>query len=95
MTAREPPDSGNVRNPAETPPADSRFRTQRWMRRAAPGLLLAATAVVVSFGLHWLLPAIPVMSFAVVLGIVAANVPPTSAWIGGAEDRASPSAAGP
>ncbi|TJY67679.1 putative sulfate exporter family transporter [Arthrobacter sp. CAU 1506] len=53
------------------------------MRRAWPGLALAAAAVVLSFGLHWLLPVVPVMSFAVVLGILAANVPPTAAVIGG------------
>jgi uncharacterized integral membrane protein (TIGR00698 family) len=83
VTANQPPETGRARNPSEAQPAVSRSRIERWLRRAGPGLLLAATAVVVSFGLHWLVPAIPVMSFAVVLGIVAANVPPTAEWTGG------------
>ncbi len=81
MTASQPQDGGRIRIPAAPAP---RPRIERWIRRARPGLLLAATAVLVSFGLHWLVPAVPVMSFAVVLGILAANVPPTAARISGA-----------
>ncbi|GAB3250764.1 YeiH family protein [Arthrobacter pigmenti] len=40
-----------------------------------PGLLACAAAVALSFLLHYLLPALPVMTAAVVLGILFANLP--------------------
>src|SRR4051812_33234625 len=40
-----------------------------------PGLAAAAAAVLLAFAAHWLFPAVPAMSFAVGLGILAANLP--------------------
>jgi uncharacterized integral membrane protein (TIGR00698 family) len=84
VTANPSPESERVGKPPGAQPAGPRSRSERWIRYVWPGLLLAATAVVISFGLHGLVPVIPVMSFAVVLGIVAANIPVTAAWMGGA-----------
>ncbi|MFI2564308.1 YeiH family protein [Paenarthrobacter sp. NPDC018779] len=50
----------------------------------APGLAACVVAVGVAFGLHALLPSLPAMTLAVVLGIGAANVPGVSGWVGGA-----------
>lgn len=49
-----------------------------------PGLLACAAAVALSFLLHFLLPALPVMTAAVVLGILFANLPFTSHAAAGA-----------
>ena len=43
----------------------------------APGLAAALAAVAVSLLLHTVVPALPSMTIAVVLGIAAANVPVT------------------
>lgn len=43
--------------------------------RLLPGLAAAAAAVLLAFAAHWLFPAVPAMSFAVGLGILAANLP--------------------
>ncbi|MFJ4029840.1 YeiH family protein [Paenarthrobacter sp. NPDC089989] len=50
----------------------------------APGLAACVVAVGVAFGLHALLPSLPAMTLAVVLGIGAANVPGVAGWVGGA-----------
>lgn len=52
-----------------------------------PGLAAAAAAVLLAFGAHRLWPAVPAMSFAVGLGILAANLPGASRTVGG---RAAP-----
>ncbi|MHA7173378.1 YeiH family protein [Arthrobacter monumenti] len=54
------------------------LRTPVW-----PGLLACAAAVALSFLVHALVPAIPVMTSAVVLGILAANLPGTGAPVRG------------
>ncbi|MFK0002950.1 YeiH family protein [Paenarthrobacter sp. NPDC090522] len=53
------------------------------IRALAPGLAACVVAVGVAFGLHALLPSLPAMTIAVVLGIVAANVPGVSGWVEG------------
>lgn len=53
------------------------------VRSIWPGLLACAVAAAVSFLLHFLVPALPVMTVAVVLGILAANLPFGSAAAGG------------
>lgn len=53
------------------------------VRRNWPGLLACTVAVALSFLLHFLLPALPVMTAAVVLGILAANLPLGNALTGG------------
>ncbi len=50
---------------------------------AAPGLLGAAAAVAVAVAVHLLLPAVPAMTLAVVLGLMAANLPGVAAWTAG------------
>ncbi|WP_026818488.1 YeiH family protein [Arthrobacter castelli] len=45
------------------------------VRSIWPGLLACAAAAALSFLLHFLIPALPVMTTAVVLGILAANLP--------------------
>ncbi|MDM7989272.1 putative sulfate exporter family transporter [Arthrobacter sp. zg-Y877] len=54
------------------------------MRGTVPGLLAAAAAVAASFLVHLLLPAVPVLTAAVVLGLLAANVPGSAAMASGA-----------
>ncbi|WP_407079938.1 YeiH family protein [Arthrobacter zhaoxinii] len=64
-------------SPASSSPGPS-SRPAR-LRGTVPGLLAAAAAVVVSYLLHLLLPAVPVLTAAVVLGLLAANLPGTAA----------------
>jgi uncharacterized integral membrane protein (TIGR00698 family) len=51
--------------------------------RLLPGLLSAAVALAVAFAVHALVPALPAMTLAVVLGLLAANLPGTAVWIAG------------
>src|SRR5699024_1633857 len=44
-------------------------------RSRAPGLLLAAVAVVVAAGVHALIPALPLLTVCVMLGIACGQVP--------------------
>ncbi|WP_373461935.1 YeiH family protein [Arthrobacter sp. V4I6] len=50
---------------------------------AGPGLLAAAAAVVLALAVHALVPALPAMTVAVVLGLLAANLPGVAAWSAG------------
>lgn len=54
------------------------------VRAMAPGLAACLVAVALAFGIHALLPSLPAMTIAVVLGIVAANMPGVAGWVGGA-----------
>lgn len=47
-------------------------------RALAPGILASFAAVVLALAVHWLIPALPAMTVAVVLGILAANLPGVS-----------------
>ncbi|MGO4187636.1 YeiH family protein [Pseudarthrobacter sp. TAF60_1] len=51
--------------------------------RLLPGLLTAALAVAGAFALHAMVPALPAMTAAVALGLLAANLPGTAVWIAG------------
>lgn len=51
--------------------------------RLLPGLLTAALALGAAFIIHGLVPALPAMTLAVVLGLLAANLPCTAAWVAG------------
>ncbi|ALO68501.1 hypothetical protein AS189_11285 [Arthrobacter alpinus] len=53
------------------------------MRTLGPGLAAALAAVAVSLLVHALVPMLPAMTVAVVLGIAAVNVPGSSAWCQG------------
>jgi len=48
-----------------------------------PGLLTAAFAVGVAFTVHAMVPVLPAMTVAVVLGLLAANLPGTGTWVAG------------
>lgn len=50
---------------------------------AAPGLLSAAAAVGLALAVHALVPALPAMTVAVVLGLLAANLPGLAGWSAG------------
>lgn len=79
-----PADPPRPRDPAgRRPPRSFAALNRAVLRNAAPGLLAAATAVALAYLLHLLVPAVPVLTAAVVLGLVAANVPGTAAAAAG------------
>lgn len=51
--------------------------------RLLPGLATAALALAVAFPVHRLVPALPAMTLAVVLGVLAANLPAAGVWTAG------------
>ncbi len=51
--------------------------------RLLPGLATAAVALAAAFLIHGLVPALPAMTLAVVLGVLAANLPATGVWTAG------------
>jgi uncharacterized integral membrane protein (TIGR00698 family) len=51
--------------------------------RLLPGLVTAAPALAGAFVVHALVPALPAMTVAVALGLLAANLPLTAVWIAG------------
>lgn len=51
--------------------------------RLLPGLASAAVALAAAFLVHWLVPALPAMTLAVALGVLAANLPAAGAWTAG------------
>jgi uncharacterized integral membrane protein (TIGR00698 family) len=53
------------------------------LTHAAPGLLGAAAAVVLALAIHAVVPALPAMTVAVVLGLLAANLPGVAWWSAG------------
>nr|WP_244501206.1 putative sulfate exporter family transporter [Streptomyces sp. TP-A0874] len=63
------------------------------MRRALPGLALAALGLGVSEAVHGLLPAVPTLTAAVVLGVAAAHLPGVRTFVRG-RGQAGLSAAG-
>lgn len=54
-----------------------------WMSEHWRGLTVCAVAVLASFGLHELFPAVPMMTIAVVLGVLSANLPRISGYVSG------------
>jgi uncharacterized membrane protein YadS len=74
---------GTVRqNPANEPGAPT-GTARTWVRAHGAGLAACAVAVPLSFIVHLLVPSIPVMTTAVVLGILAANLPGTNTLVVG------------
>ncbi|WP_411731877.1 YeiH family protein [Paeniglutamicibacter sp.] len=74
--------------PALQPPAEAGSRTpagrtRTWAAGHWAGLAACAVAVPLSFLVHLLVPSIPVMTTAVVLGILAANLPGASRLVEG------------
>ncbi len=72
--AREP-ETGTV-----APPAPAH---RGGCRRLLPGLALALAGVAAAWGVHLLVPAVPMLSAAIVLGIVAAHLPGVRAVVRG------------
>jgi uncharacterized integral membrane protein (TIGR00698 family) len=70
-------------SPKPPPATARRARFAAALPRATPGLLSAAAAVVLSLAIHALVPALPAMTLAVVLGLLAANLPGLAAWSAG------------
>ncbi len=60
---------------------------RRWLPRGAdrlvPGLVTAALALAAAFAVHAVAPALPAMTVAVTLGLLAANLPGTAVWTAG------------
>lgn len=54
------------------------------VRRNGPGLALAAAGVAAAWGVHRLVPAVPLLTAAVVLGVTAGQLPGLRAFLGGA-----------
>ncbi|GAA1255033.1 putative sulfate exporter family transporter [Arthrobacter pascens] len=66
-------------------PALQRLRREahQHFTRNLPGLLTAVVALALAFTVHAAVPALPAMTLAVVLGLLAANLPFTAAWSAG------------
>lgn len=69
--------------PSSPKPAPSLGTAVPALRTAAPGLLGAAAAVGLALAVHALVPALPAMTVAVLLGLLAANLPGAGAWTAG------------
>ncbi|WP_395405155.1 YeiH family protein [Arthrobacter sp. UC242_113] len=57
--------------------------THQNFTRILPGLLTAVVALAFAFAIHAAVPALPAMTLAVVLGLLAANFPGTAVWTAG------------
>jgi uncharacterized integral membrane protein (TIGR00698 family) len=57
--------------------------THQNLTRILPGLLTAVVALAFAFAIHAAVPALPAMTLAVVLGLLAANLPCTAVWTAG------------
>ncbi|MFE4543994.1 YeiH family protein [Arthrobacter sp. NPDC056727] len=57
--------------------------THQNLTRILPGLLTAVVALAFAFAIHGTVPALPAMTLAVVLGLLAANLPVTAVWTAG------------
>ncbi|ABK03510.1 conserved hypothetical protein 698 [Arthrobacter sp. FB24] len=64
-------------------PAAPQGRISARIPPLVPGLLTAALAVGVAFTVHGMVPVLPAMTAAVVLGLLAANLPGTGTWAAG------------
>lgn len=75
------PDAQGAKGSRES--KESKGAKKATLHDLAPGLAVALAAVAVSLLLHSVVPALPSMTIAVVLGIVAVNVPGSSQWCQG------------
>ncbi len=62
-----------------TPPAQTRLQRVAWL----PGVAVAAAASLLSWGIHVLFPVIPLLTSAVALGIMVAQIPAARGLLGG------------
>ncbi|ROQ65757.1 putative integral membrane protein (TIGR00698 family) [Streptomyces sp. 840.1] len=88
----ERPRPRTVRQPPKPAPG-SGASTPGPVRRNAPGLALAALGLGLAEGVHALLPGVPMLTVAVVLGVVAAHLPGVRPFVRG-RGRAGLSTAG-
>lgn len=65
------------------PPERVMLRLRMWLISRSPGVLVSALAVLLASLLSKVLPAIPVLTWTVILGIISANVPGISNQISG------------
>lgn len=67
------------------PPLLTQLRgmTHQNLTRILPGLLTAVVALAFAFAIHAAVSALPAMTLAVVLGLLAANLPGTAVWTAG------------
>lgn len=72
--------SGKVIPTQATPTGKPVRQTYRWL----PGVAAAATAALIAWGIHTLVPAIPLLTAAVALGIIVAQIPVLRAPLEGA-----------
>lgn len=86
------PRSRTVRQPAKPSPG-SGASAPGPLSRNAPGLVLAAIGLGLAEGVHALLPGVPMLTVAVVLGVVAAHLPGVRPFVRG-RGRAGLSTAG-
>jgi uncharacterized integral membrane protein (TIGR00698 family) len=81
------PEKTNKGSSASGGNGDRRGGPRGWLPRDAdrlfPGLLTAAVALAGAFAVHAIVPALPAMTVAVALGLLAANLPGTAVWIAG------------
>lgn len=70
--------NGTPAAPGKQPPP-----TRSWLRANGPGLAVCAVAVPLAFIVHLLVPVIPVMTIAVVLGVLSANIPGVNTHVAG------------
>ncbi|EMY34238.1 membrane protein [Arthrobacter crystallopoietes BAB-32] len=61
----------------------SRGASRAWLASHWAGLAACAVAIPAAFAVHLLVPAVPVMTMAVVFGILAANLPGVRDWVAG------------
>ncbi|WP_058044261.1 YeiH family protein [Streptomyces roseifaciens] len=71
-------------NSTPPPPPSPTSAPPRPASGALPGLATAAAGVAVAWAVHLLVPAVPMLTAAVVLGIAAAHAPGVRAWVRGA-----------
>lgn len=62
---------------------DAEITPTNTIRRIAPGLSAAVTGLLVSWGIHSLFPAVPLLTLAVALGIIVGQIRPLQAVIAG------------
>jgi len=81
------PEFRSRRSPAAEARRAARKRTPARKRhdlgRLQAGLVTAAPALAIAFLVHSVVPALPAMTLAVVLGLLAANLPGTAVWVAG------------
>ncbi|WP_372342903.1 YeiH family protein [Paeniglutamicibacter sp. ZC-3] len=85
--AVQPPAGSSAQRPVAPVRPTRRARARAWVAGHWAGLAVCAVVVPLSFLVHLLVPSIPVMTTAVVLGILSANLPGTGRLVEGPWQR--------